>query len=179
MSRRSEMRGLAIAAAAAIIASTAAAQKAPDSEGRTYRACGGRTASAHGSSLSAGAICRSRGRQGRPRGSHGGPEERIGGRHRPHAVHARWSPAPSGNAFPFQIVQTRGQVTIVYEMNHAIRLVDMTKPLANDETLSILPYYDGHSAGIGKATRWSFKPRVSTKRPSSTRPARRTATRCT
>jgi hypothetical protein len=49
--------------------------------------------------------------------------------------------------YPFQIVQTRGQVTIIYEMNHAIRLVDMTKPLASDETLSILPYYDGHSAG--------------------------------
>jgi hypothetical protein len=49
--------------------------------------------------------------------------------------------------YPFQIIQTRGQVTIIYEMNHAIRLVDMTKPLASDETLSILPYYDGHSAG--------------------------------
>jgi hypothetical protein len=49
--------------------------------------------------------------------------------------------------YPFQIIQTRGQVTIIYEMNHAIRLVDMTKPLDNDETLSILPYYDGHSAG--------------------------------
>jgi hypothetical protein len=49
--------------------------------------------------------------------------------------------------YPFQIIQTRGQVTIVYEMNHAIRLVDMTKPVASDEELSILPYYDGHSAG--------------------------------
>jgi hypothetical protein len=49
--------------------------------------------------------------------------------------------------YPFQIIQTPGQVTIVYEMNHAIRLVDMLKPLASDEELSILPYYDGHSAG--------------------------------
>jgi hypothetical protein len=49
--------------------------------------------------------------------------------------------------FPFEIIQTSGQVTIVYEMNHAIRLVDMKKPLPNDEQLSILPYYDGHSAG--------------------------------
>lgn len=49
--------------------------------------------------------------------------------------------------YPFELIQTRGQVTFVYEMNHAIRLVDMTKPLESDETLSILPYYDGHSAG--------------------------------
>jgi hypothetical protein len=49
--------------------------------------------------------------------------------------------------YPFELIQTRGQVTFVYEMNHAIRLVDMAKPLESDETLSILPYYDGHSAG--------------------------------
>jgi hypothetical protein len=49
--------------------------------------------------------------------------------------------------YPFEVIQTRGQVTMVYEMNHAIRLVDMIKPLENDETLAILPYYDGHSAG--------------------------------
>ena len=49
--------------------------------------------------------------------------------------------------FPFEVIQTPGQVTIVYEMNHAIRIVDMKKPLPNDEQLSVLPYYDGHSAG--------------------------------
>lgn len=49
--------------------------------------------------------------------------------------------------FPFEIIQTPGQVTMIYEMNHVIRLVDMRKPLPNDEQLSILPYYDGHSAG--------------------------------
>ena len=49
--------------------------------------------------------------------------------------------------FPFDIIQTKGQITIVYEMNHAIRIVDMTKALAEDETVAILPYYDGHSAG--------------------------------
>jgi hypothetical protein len=49
--------------------------------------------------------------------------------------------------FPFEIIQTPGQVSIVYEMNHAIRLVDMKNPLHNDERLSILPFYDGHSAG--------------------------------
>jgi hypothetical protein len=49
--------------------------------------------------------------------------------------------------YPFEIVQTKGQITFVYEMNHTIRLVDMTKPLADDEALAVLPYYDGHSAG--------------------------------
>lgn len=51
-----------------------------------------------------------------------------------------------GTPYPFEIVQTRGQVTIVYEMNHTIRLIDMTRPLSVDETVA-LPYYDGHSAG--------------------------------
>ncbi len=49
--------------------------------------------------------------------------------------------------FPFEIIQTPGQVSIIHEMNHAIRLVDMKNPLPNGEQLSILPYYDGHSAG--------------------------------
>lgn len=49
--------------------------------------------------------------------------------------------------FPFEIIQTPGQVTMIYEMNHVIRLVDLRKPLPGDEQLSILPYYNGHSAG--------------------------------
>jgi hypothetical protein len=49
--------------------------------------------------------------------------------------------------YPFDIVQTKDQIAIIYEMNHAIRLVDMAKSLAEDETVAILPYYDGHSAG--------------------------------
>jgi hypothetical protein len=49
--------------------------------------------------------------------------------------------------YPFEIIQTPGQVSIVYEMNHAIRLVDLRGSLPSDEKLSILPYYDGHSAG--------------------------------
>jgi hypothetical protein len=49
--------------------------------------------------------------------------------------------------YPFQVIQTRGQVTIIYEMNHAIRVVDLRKPLESDEKLAVLPYYNGHSAG--------------------------------
>jgi hypothetical protein len=32
-------------------------------------------------------------------------------------------------------------------MNHAIRVVDLRKPLESDEKLAVLPYYNGHSAG--------------------------------
>jgi len=49
--------------------------------------------------------------------------------------------------YPFEIIQTPGQVSIIYEMNHAIRLIDMKNPLPGDDKLSILPYFDGHSAG--------------------------------
>ena len=49
--------------------------------------------------------------------------------------------------YPFEVIQTHGQVTMVCEENHVIRLIDVAKPLDNDETLANLPYYDGHSAG--------------------------------
>jgi hypothetical protein len=49
--------------------------------------------------------------------------------------------------YPFEIIQTPGQVSMIYEMNHAIRLIDMKNPLPGDDRLSILPYFDGHSAG--------------------------------
>jgi len=49
--------------------------------------------------------------------------------------------------YPFEIIQTPGQVSMIYEMNHAIRLIDMKNPLPGDDKLSILPYFDGHSAG--------------------------------
>ncbi|HXJ02743.1 MAG TPA: hypothetical protein VNH44_16095 [Micropepsaceae bacterium] len=49
--------------------------------------------------------------------------------------------------YPFEIIQTPGQTTIIYEMNHAIRVVAMDKPLPKDEELIPYPYYDGHSVG--------------------------------
>jgi hypothetical protein len=49
--------------------------------------------------------------------------------------------------YPFEIIQTPGQTTILYELNHAIRVVAMDKPLPKDEELIPFPYYDGHSAG--------------------------------
>ena len=50
-----------------------------------------------------------------------------------------------GNPYPFQIIQTPGQVTIVYELNHVIRPIPLDKPLPPADELEIFPYYSGHS----------------------------------
>jgi hypothetical protein len=49
--------------------------------------------------------------------------------------------------YPFEIIHTPGQTTIIHELNHAIRVVAMDKPLPKDEELIPYPYYDGHSVG--------------------------------
>ncbi len=51
--------------------------------------------------------------------------------------------------YPFEIVQAqnRGEIYLLYEINHMIRRVDMQKPLPPDKDLQVLPYYAGHSAG--------------------------------
>jgi len=49
--------------------------------------------------------------------------------------------------YPFEIIQTPGQTTMIYELNHAVRVVTMDKPLPKDEELIPYPYYDGHSVG--------------------------------
>jgi hypothetical protein len=49
--------------------------------------------------------------------------------------------------YPFEIIQTPGQTTIIHELNHAIRVVAMDKPLPSDQELLPYPYYNGHSAG--------------------------------
>lgn len=47
--------------------------------------------------------------------------------------------------YPFEIIHTPGQTTIIHEINHAIRVVAMDKPMPKDEELIPYPYYDGHS----------------------------------
>jgi hypothetical protein len=51
--------------------------------------------------------------------------------------------------YPFEIIQTPGQLTMIHELNHAIRIVLMNKPVPKDSDESIIayPYYDGHSFG--------------------------------
>lgn len=52
-----------------------------------------------------------------------------------------------GNPYPFQIVQTPGQTTFIYELNHVIRMVNMDKPQLSKDELDIAPRYSGHSIG--------------------------------
>jgi hypothetical protein len=51
--------------------------------------------------------------------------------------------------YPFEIVESpeRGEIHILYELNHVIRLVTMTKPLPSPDELETFPFYSGHSAG--------------------------------
>jgi hypothetical protein len=51
--------------------------------------------------------------------------------------------------YPFEIVETpnRGEVHILYELNHVVRPVTMTKPLPPEEELETFPFYSGHSVG--------------------------------
>jgi hypothetical protein len=50
--------------------------------------------------------------------------------------------------YPFEIIQAPpGQVTMVHELNHQIRVVALDKPMPSDHDLLVLPYYNGHSIG--------------------------------
>ena len=50
--------------------------------------------------------------------------------------------------YPFAIFQVPpGQVTIIHELNHQIRVIAMDKPLPSEDELTTLPYYNGHSVG--------------------------------
>ena len=51
------------------------------------------------------------------------------------------------NPYPFQIIQTPGQITFIYELNHVIRPVKLDVPQASELDLEIFPYYMGHSVG--------------------------------
>lgn len=49
--------------------------------------------------------------------------------------------------YPFEIVQTHGQIHFLYEINKIIRHVKMDVPLPDDDYLEIFPWYSGHSVG--------------------------------
>jgi hypothetical protein len=52
------------------------------------------------------------------------------------------------NPYPFEIVQAPpGQVTLLYELNHQIRVIRMDKPLPKYEELVAYPAYNGFSVG--------------------------------
>jgi hypothetical protein len=50
--------------------------------------------------------------------------------------------------YPFEIIHAPpGQITIINELNHQIRVVALNKPMPSDEELIPFPYYNGHSVG--------------------------------
>jgi hypothetical protein len=50
--------------------------------------------------------------------------------------------------YPFDIIQAPpGQVTMVHELNHQVRVVALDKPMPPEEELIPFPYYNGHSVG--------------------------------
>lgn len=57
-------------------------------------------------------------------------------------------PRSLSTPYPFQIIAAPpGQMSWVYEQNRMIRGISMVKPLDSLEKLSILPFWNGHSAG--------------------------------
>jgi hypothetical protein len=57
-------------------------------------------------------------------------------------------PRVLANPYPFEIIQAPpGQVTIIYELSHQVRMIAMDKPLPSEEDLLVLPFFNGHSAG--------------------------------
>jgi hypothetical protein len=50
--------------------------------------------------------------------------------------------------YPFEVFQAPpGQVTMIHELNHQIRAIQLDKPLPPMDELTILPWYNGHSFG--------------------------------
>ncbi len=50
--------------------------------------------------------------------------------------------------YPFEIIQAPpGQITIIHELNHQIRVVAMDKPMPGEKELTTFPFYNGHSVG--------------------------------
>jgi hypothetical protein len=51
--------------------------------------------------------------------------------------------------YPFEVVQSpnRGEIHLIYELNHVIRLVEMNKPLPSPDDLETFPFYSGHAVG--------------------------------
>ena len=82
--------------------------------------------------------------------------------------------------YPFEIIQAPpGQITMVHELNHQIRVIAMDKPMPSEQELERLPVsITVTRSAISRAIRWWWRPPASTKKPSSTPPARRIPTKC-
>ena len=57
-------------------------------------------------------------------------------------------PRVLASPYPFEIIQAPpGQVTIIHELNHQVRVVAMDKVMPTVRELTTFPFYNGHSIG--------------------------------
>ena len=49
--------------------------------------------------------------------------------------------------YPFQIFQQSGQIAMVHELNHQVRIISLNKPVERTLEVIALPHYNGHSFG--------------------------------
>ena len=57
-------------------------------------------------------------------------------------------PRVLASPYPFEIYQAPpGQITMIHELNHQIRVIVMDQPLPKEEILMYVPTYNGYSAG--------------------------------
>jgi hypothetical protein len=57
-------------------------------------------------------------------------------------------PRVLANPYPFEVVYgPPGQITLIYELSHQVRMVAMDKPMPGEEELLTWPFYNGHSVG--------------------------------
>jgi hypothetical protein len=57
-------------------------------------------------------------------------------------------PRSLATPYPFEIIQAPpGQVTIIHELNHQVRVVALDKPLPTVKEQEVFPFYNGHSIG--------------------------------
>ena len=57
-------------------------------------------------------------------------------------------PRAMASPYPFEIIHDpAGQITMVHELNHQIRVIFLDKPLPTYQQVVAVPYYNGHSVG--------------------------------
>ena len=56
-------------------------------------------------------------------------------------------PRVLSSPYPFRIILTPGQVTLIYEINRVIRVVPLDQPLPTLDHLETFSFFSGHSAG--------------------------------
>jgi hypothetical protein len=49
--------------------------------------------------------------------------------------------------YPFELVQTSGQITFLFEQNHTLRIVPLNRPLPKPEAIEDTPRFLGYSSG--------------------------------